>query len=134
MDLLLNIDVPDLAAAERFYVEAFGLRSSRRFGDDGVELEGWPAKVYLLVKAAGTVGAAHDLRRYDRHWSPVHFDVVVDDVDAAVDRAVAAGATLEVPARTGAWGRIAGLADPFGHGFCLVQFLNRGYDEITTPA
>jgi len=23
------------------------------------------------------------------------------------------------------------LADPFGHGLCLIQFLGRGYDEIT---
>lgn len=134
MSLLLNIDVPDLAAAERFYVEAFGLKPSRRFGDGGVELEGWPAKVYLLVRAAGTAGAGADLRRYERHWSPIHFDVVADDVDTAVARAVAAGATLEVPAKSDVWGRIAMLADPFGHGFCLVQFLNRGYDEITTPA
>jgi hypothetical protein len=22
------------------------------------------------------------------------------------------------------------LADPFGHGLCLIQFLGRGYDEI----
>jgi hypothetical protein len=22
------------------------------------------------------------------------------------------------------------MADPFGHGFCLIQFLGRGYDEI----
>jgi hypothetical protein len=32
--------------------------------------------------------------------------------------------------RTAAWGRIAVLADPFGHGLCLIEFLNRGYDEI----
>jgi predicted enzyme related to lactoylglutathione lyase len=134
MDILINIDVPDLASAERFYVEAFGLAPTRRFGDAGVELEGWPAKLYLLVKAAGTIGAASDPRRYDRHWSPVHFDVVVDDLDKAVERAVAAGAVLEVPAKDDVWGRIARLADPFGHGFCIVQFLNRGYDEITTPA
>lgn len=134
MDLLVNIDVPDLPMAERFYVEAFGLRPTRRFGDAGVELEGWPARVYLLVKAAGTPGAGNDLRRYERHWSPVHFDVVVEDLDTSVTRAVAAGATLEVPAKDDVWGRIAMLADPFGHGFCLVQFLNRGYDEITTPA
>lgn len=25
---------------------------------------------------------------------------------------------------------IALLADPFGHGFGLVQFLGRGYDEV----
>jgi lactoylglutathione lyase len=30
------------------------------------------------------------------------------------------------------WGRIAQLADPFGHGLCLIQFLGRGYDEIAT--
>ncbi|HEY6986285.1 MAG TPA: VOC family protein, partial [Rhodanobacteraceae bacterium] len=34
--------------------------------------------------------------------------------------------------RTARWGRIATLADPFGHGFCLIEFLNRGYDEIAT--
>jgi len=45
-------------------------------------------------------------------------------------RAVAAGARLERPIQTSKWGRLALLADPFGHGFCLVQFLGRGYDEI----
>jgi hypothetical protein len=24
------------------------------------------------------------------------------------------------------------LADPFGHGICLIRFLGRGYDEIAT--
>lgn len=134
MDVLVNIDVPDLASAERFYVEAFGLTPSRRFGDGGVELTGWAAPVYLLVKAAGTVGAGDEPRRYERHWSPVHLDVVVDDIEAALARAVAAGAVPETEIRTANWGRIVTLADPFGHGLCLVQFLNRGYDEITTPA
>ena len=63
-DLLVNIDVPDVAAAERFYSEAFGLTPTRRFGDDGVELGGWPVRLYLLQKAAGTVGAGGDKRRY----------------------------------------------------------------------
>ena len=27
-------------------------------------------------------------------------------------------------------GKIAVLADPFGYGLCLIEFLNRGYDEI----
>lgn len=134
MDLLVNIDVPDLAEAERFYVAAFGLTPTRRFGDAGVELSGWPAKLYLLEKAAGTLGAGQDLRRYERHWSPVHLDVVVGDLEAALARAVAAGATPEGEIRTAAWGRIVTLADPFGHGLCLIQFLRRGYDEIAQPA
>ena len=28
--------------------------------------------------------------------------------------------------------RIVRLADPCGHGWCLLQFVNRGYDEIAT--
>jgi hypothetical protein len=24
------------------------------------------------------------------------------------------------------------MADPFGHGFCLIQFTERGYDAIAT--
>jgi predicted enzyme related to lactoylglutathione lyase len=130
MPLLINIDVPDAEAAMRFYTEAFGLTVGRRFGKDFVELLGWEAPVYLLAKDAGTVGAGGDLRHYERHWTPFHLDVVVADVDAAVERAVAAGATLEAPARDAPYGRIAMLADPFGHGFCLLQFSARGYDAL----
>lgn len=130
MTLLLNIDVPDVEAGVRFYTAAFGLRVGRRFGTDFVELLGWPAAIYLLTKQAGTVGAGGDLRRYERHWTPVHADIVVDDVDSALERAVGAGAKLEAPARHTSYGRIAMLADPFGHGFCLLQFSERGYDAL----
>ena len=130
MSLLLNIDVPDVEIGVRFYTAAFGLTVGRRFGTDFVELMGWPATVYLLAKKAGTVGAGGDLRRYDRHWTPVHPDIVVEDVDAAVTRAVAAGARLEAPAKDTAYGRIAMLADPFGHGFCLLRFNDKGYDAL----
>ena len=130
MSLLINIDVPDAETGTRFYTEAFGLRVGRRFGTDFVELLGWESAVYLLAKPAGTVGAGGDRRRYERHWTPFHLDVVVDDVDAAVDRAVRAGAKLEAPAKDAPYGRIAMLADPFGHGFCLLQFSAKGYDAL----
>lgn len=132
--MLVNIDVPHRAAAERFYVDAFGLVPARRFGEGAVELLGWEAPVYLLEKPAGSIGAADEPRRYERHWSPVHLDVVVDELETALARALAAGATTETPVRTEAWGRIVGLADPFGHGICLIQFTGRGYDEIASPA
>jgi predicted enzyme related to lactoylglutathione lyase len=130
MTLLLNIDVPDVETGERFYTAAFGLTVGRRFGTGFVELLGWSATVYLLAKKAGTEGAGGDLRRYGRHWTPVHADIVVDDVDATVERAVGAGAKLEAPAKDTAYGRIAMLADPFGHGFCLLQFNEKGYDAL----
>lgn len=132
--LLVNIDVDDLAAAERFYCAALGLHAGRRFGDTGVELLGSDSPIYLLQKASGTVAANAPAGRrdYGRHWTPVHLDFVVDDIDLAVGRAVAAGAVLENPVSTSKWGRLALMADPFGHGFCFVQFTGRGYDEIAT--
>ena len=135
-ELLVNIDVDDLAKAEAFYAAAFGLKASRRFGDDGVEMIGLPAPIYLLMKAAGTQAssASTDRRDYRRHWTPVHLDIVVDDIDQAVARATKAGASLEAPVKSSVWGKLALMADPFGHGFCLIQFLGRGYDEIATPA
>lgn len=132
MHLLVNIDVDDLARAERFYREAFGLETGRRFGRAGVEMLGADAPLYLLVKGAGTAPAAtvEQPRHYARHWTPVHLDFVVEDIEGAVARAVRAGAVLEQPVATQRWGRLALLADPFGHGFCFVQFIGRGYDEV----
>jgi predicted enzyme related to lactoylglutathione lyase len=133
-DLLVNIDVDDLQKAEAFYSQAFGLRAGRRFGDGMVEMLGLAAPIYLLVKAAGTKAAptTDQVRDYHRHWTPVHLDIVVDDIDAAVTRAKDAGAILEAPVKSANWGKLALMADPFGHGFCLVEFVNRGYDEIAT--
>ena len=133
MHLLLNIDVPDLAQAERFYTEAFGLTRGRRFGTDALELLGAQCAIYLLRKSAGSIGAGAAARDYLRHWTPLHVDVVVEDLDAALIRAVAAGAIQEGPVRDAGWGRIVQLADPFGHGWCVLQFEGRGYDEIATP-
>jgi predicted enzyme related to lactoylglutathione lyase len=128
--VLINIDVPDLDTAVTFYTAAFGLTLGRRFGADAVELTGWPSPVYLLRKDTGSIGAGTQPRAYERHWTPVHLDVVVDDIDAALARAVKAGAVLEHDVQTAPYGKIAMLADPFGHGLCLIEFLGRGYDEI----
>jgi predicted enzyme related to lactoylglutathione lyase len=136
MSLLVNIDVDDLGKAVAFYEAAFGLTVSRRLGDSIVEMTGAPSPIYLLEKPAASKASDtnSETRRYERHWTPVHLDFVVDDIDQAVRRAQAAGARLEKPATTANWGRLAAMADPFGHGFCLVQFLGRGYDEIATLA
>jgi len=132
--LLINIDVPDLAAGERFYTSALGLTAARRFDDDIVELTGCEVSIYLIVKRAGSMIGPDggDFRRYNRHWTPVHPDFSVDDLDRAVAQALAAGAkqegeTLDLP-----YGRQAMFADPFGNGFCLIEFNERGYDALLT--
>ena len=132
MNLLINIDVADLASAEAFYSAAFGLKEARRFGNAAVELVGAQTPIYLLQKDAGTLGAGAMARDYVRHWTPIHGDVVVEDLETALARAVAAGAVQEGAIRQADWGRIVTVADPFGHGWCLLQFRGRGYDEIAT--
>jgi predicted enzyme related to lactoylglutathione lyase len=132
MQLLVNIDVDDLSRAVGFYCAAFDLKVGRRFGPDAVELLGGSSPIYLLAKAEGSTPSAFtdQKRSYERHWSPVHLDIVVEDLESAVRKAIEAGARAEAPVQTSKWGRLALMADPFGHGFCLVQFLGRGYDEI----
>lgn len=134
--LLINIDVDDLARAEAFYVDAFGLTVGRRFGGEVIELVGGDAPIYLLRKPSATAAgdATTQTRDYRRHWTPLHLDFVVADLDDALIRAQAAGAVLEGEPRTAVWGRLATLADPFGHGFCLIEFRGRGYDEIAANA
>ena len=131
MKLLVNIDVDDLDKATAFYCDGLGLKVGRHFGD-WLELAGGSSPIYLLPKKAGSAvsPAARGTRDYARHWTPVHLDFVVDDIDAAIARAQAAGASLEQEAREHAYGRLALLADPFGNGFCLLQFSGRGYDAI----
>jgi catechol 2,3-dioxygenase-like lactoylglutathione lyase family enzyme len=129
--LLVNIDVDDLEKATRFYCDGLGLKVGRRF-DGWTELVGAAAPLYLLPKAAGTPisPASGGKRDYARHWTPVHLDFVVPDIRAALARALAAGATLESDVTTHAYGKLALLADPFGNGFCLMEFTGGGYDEI----
>jgi predicted enzyme related to lactoylglutathione lyase len=130
--VLINLDVDDIERAVAFYTQAFELRVGRRFDDGFVELLGAEAPIYLLRKPTGSApfAGAPQPRAYTRHWSPVHLDFVVPDLDAALARALAAGAVLEAAPRQEAYGRLALLHDPFGHGFCLLQFQGKGYDEL----
>lgn len=130
MQVLINLDVPDLAAAEALYRQAFGLTVGRRIGGAVIELLGAQAPIYLLHTPAASVAAGQSPRDYRRHWTPLHLDVVVDDLEPALATALAAGMIAEGGIREAAWGRIVSLADPFGHGWCLLQFQGRGYDEI----
>jgi predicted enzyme related to lactoylglutathione lyase len=133
MHLLVNVDVNDLERAIEFYRAAFDLHLCRRlFNDSVAEMVGASSTIYLLAKPEGTAPwyGASCVREYRRHWTPVHLDFEVPDVAAAVEQAVAAGARLESEPRSFSWGRLAMLSDPFGHGFCLLQFSEAGYDAV----
>jgi predicted enzyme related to lactoylglutathione lyase len=132
--LLANIDVGDLEQAIAFYRDGLGLRLERRLGKGVAEMLGASSPIYLLAKPPGSAAsaAAPQPRDYARHWTPVHLDFVVKDIDAAVARALSAGAKAEGGIQVHNWGKIALMADPFGNGFCLIEFSARGYDEIAS--
>ena len=133
MELLVNIDVADLDMAIRFYERAVGLRLGRRlFEGTAAEMLGASSPIYLMMKPPGSSPSAltSQIRDYQRHWTPVHLDFVVSDLDAAVAGALSAGAKIEGQVQTFNWGRQACMSDPFGNGLCLVQWLGRGYDEV----
>lgn len=133
--LRVCIDVEDLEKGIAFYRDALGLRIGRRLGAQWAEMLGASSPVDLLAEPAGTSPAARssDARNYERHWTPVHLDCVVPDLATAVERAKAAGATLDREIQTRKWGLLAVLADPFGNGFCLLELRGRGYDELIQP-
>ena len=93
---------------------------------------GTSSAIYLLLKPDGTRPSTNtdEMRPHRRHWTPVHLDFVVSELEAAVSRAIEAGTTIEGEIKTHRWGRIAHMADPFGHGICFIEFLGRGYEEI----
>src|SRR6185503_2926801 len=96
MDLLINIDVDDVDKAADFYTQVLGLRVGRTLENGAMlELTGGSSWIYLLKNDEGTRAVSNQLRTYKRHWTPVHFDCVVDDIHAAVRRAEAAGAKIE---------------------------------------
>src|SRR3546814_4967082 len=106
----------------------------RRFDDDIVELTGCEVPIYLILKPAGsaTGPGGGDFRHYNRHWTPVHPDFSVADLGDAIARARAAGAVQEGETLDLPYGRQAMFADPFGNGFCLIEFNEQGYDALVT--
>ena len=133
MELLINIDVDNLDRAIEFYQRACGLRLNRRlFGNTVAEMLGAAAPIVLLAKSPGSQASSNSrqVRDYQRHWTPVHLDFVVDDLDVALESAAAAGAIIESMPQSFTWGRLALLSDPFGNGFCFLQWSAGGYDAV----
>jgi predicted enzyme related to lactoylglutathione lyase len=132
MQLRIVIDVPALEAGIAFYTQGLGLTVGRRREGVWVELLGGPAPIDLVAKEewSGPFPGSNRRRQFNRHWTPVHLDVVVEEIEPAVKRLVDAGAQLERPIEDRGWGKIAGLADPFGHGLCVLAFQGQGYDAL----
>jgi predicted enzyme related to lactoylglutathione lyase len=119
----LSIDVPSLEEGERFYASAFGFEKRAAPVPGVIVMRAGDSEVCLLEKRAGTTPApgSDDTRRYERHWTPVHIDIHVDDFAGTVAKAIAAGAKREQLFEDAKHGSVAFMSDPFGHGFCVIE-------------
>ena len=118
----VSIDVPLLDEGLRFYRDALGLAEIARPVATYVILKCGDSHIGLIEKSAGSKPAegTDDVRRYERHWTPVHIDFHVDDFEAFLARAVNAGAKCEQKFEGRGRPAIAFCSDPFGNGFCVV--------------
>jgi predicted enzyme related to lactoylglutathione lyase len=93
----------DVAHSERDYAMLTGPSNALGFGRvEGYVAPGWPN---------------------ENGSKQFHFDLAVDDLDAAQEAAVELGATVADPQPGEAW-RV--LLDPSGHPFCLTKAANWG--------
>jgi predicted enzyme related to lactoylglutathione lyase len=122
MKVTVSIDVPSIEAGLRFFGEAFGFTESSRPHPGYAVLSAGEATIALVAKPAGTHPAkgSDDVRKYERHWTPVHIDFRVEDFEATLARALAAGAKDRTGASRDGYPPVAFCSDPFGHGFCIV--------------
>lgn len=116
-DFALHLVVEDVPAAVDFYERALGARVTRLLHlPDGsvvtadLDIDGLP--VALAAPMPGTAMATPR----STGTSVAAYRFVVPDVDAAMDRAVSAGASVHSPVQDAFWGvRTGEVLDPSGH-------------------
>ena len=122
MKVTVSIDVPSIEEGLKFFGDVFGFVETSRPHPGYAMLSLGDSTIGLLAKPAGSLPAqgSDDVRRYERHWTPVHIDFRVDAFEATLARALAAGAKSEQVHRVAGYPPVAFCSDPFGHGFCIV--------------
>jgi len=113
-----HLEVRGAARAIDFYKAAFGVREIfRNVGPDGrlimhAQLQIGDSMLLLHDEFAESGGESPDTLE----GSAVTLHLYVEDADAAFERAVKAGARVEMPISDMFWGdRYGQLVDPFGH-------------------
>lgn len=118
--------VSDGAGAIEFYKKAFGAKEQgRQLGPDGERIMN-----AMLSINGGVVMLNDDFPEFADGvsstpgalgGSPVTIHLQVENVDAAWEQALAAGATIRVPLADAFWGdRFGEVVDPYGHHWSLA--------------
>jgi catechol 2,3-dioxygenase-like lactoylglutathione lyase family enzyme len=113
MSFDLCIDVDDVARAVRFYADGIGFELVKQEAA-WAQLKAGGHTVWIMKIDAGRQGPIS--RDYSRHWTPLHLDIKVADMESAIARAVAAGGKLESRPKP----ELANFSDPAGNGVDLV--------------
>jgi catechol 2,3-dioxygenase-like lactoylglutathione lyase family enzyme len=122
----LMLWVADVPASVDFYEKAFGLERAwvRDEGDYAQMSTGETTLQFAVETAAPTSGVDIRLNRADGPAAGMQLSLVVDDVPAAFDQAVNAGAIAVADPVTKPWGQVvAYVRDPDG---VLVELSNAG--------
>lgn len=114
------------AAAIKFYKKAFdAVEGTRLAGAQGRLMH---ANIYIgdsMVMLVDEMPEWGALSPHSLKGSPVTIHLQVDDVDAIVAQAVAAGAKISLPIANMFWGdRYGRIEDPFGHHWSVATHIH----------
>jgi len=134
-----HLIVRDAARAIEFYKQAFGAKERGVMkGPDGKVMHAELQIGDSIVMLADEMPEFGSRSPQSIGGSPTGLHIYTDNVDAAFDRAVKAGAQVEMPVMEQFWGdRYGKLKDPFGHSWSVathvkdlsVEEMKRGMDE-----
>jgi PhnB protein len=118
-----HMTVRDAARAIEFYKQAFDAkeRGGVMQGPDGKIMHAELTIGDSILMLADEFPEYGSLSPKSIGGAGMTLHIYTEDVDAAFDRAVKAGATVEMPATDMFWGdRYGKLADPFGHKWSIA--------------
>jgi PhnB protein len=134
------LTVRDAARAIEFYKQAFGAEARGVMkGPDGKVMHAELRigdSIVMLADEYPEIGAVSP---HALGGSSTGLHIYVEDVDSAFDRAVKAGATVDMPVSDMFWGdRYGKLVDPFGHKWSIathtadlsLEEMDRGMREL----
>jgi PhnB protein len=131
--------VRDAARAIEFYKQAFGAKEQGVMkGPDGKVMHAELVIGDSIIMLADEFPEFGSLSPQSTGGSGTGLHIYIDDVDSAFDRAVKAGATVEMPVADMFWGdRYGKLRDPFGHKWSIgthkadlsMEEMKKGMDE-----
>jgi len=131
--------VRDAARAIEFYKQAFGAQERGAMkGDDGKIVHAELQIGDSIIMLADEMPEFGSLSPQSTGGAGMGLHIYIEDVDTAFQRAVKAGATVEMPVADMFWGdRYGKLRDPFGHKWSIgthkadlsMEEMKKGMDE-----